>query len=138
MMCGTLGVTKSGFYSWCGSQKKMDYKKENMVLQIVRDIASESRYTYGSRRIREKLCSFGFSFCRNTVRRLMKKADIMVRYRKKYKTTTNSNHDYPVYENLLERNFYSTAPNQVYVSDITYIRTMEGWLYLAVVIDLYN
>ena len=80
----------------------------------------------------------GFKIGRWKVRSLMKEAEVYVRHKKKYKATTNSNHKQPIFENKLNRQFDVAAPNQAYVGDITYIWTQEGWLYLAVVIDLFS
>ncbi len=84
------------------------------------------------------LNALGYPVGRKKTRRLMKKAGVLVRYRKKYKVTTNSNHKKPVFENVLNREFTVARPDKAYVSDITYISTQEGWLYLAVVIDLFS
>ena len=80
----------------------------------------------------------GYIVGRNKARTLMKEAGVQARYRKKYKVTTNSEHSQPVFANLLNRQFEVAQPNQVYAGDITYIWTREGWLYLAVVLDLYS
>ncbi len=104
----------------------------------VKKIAKSSKYSYGSRRMKRALNALGFPVNRNTARKLMKEANVKVRHRKKYKVTTNSKHKQPVFDNLLERQFNVPQPDQVYVADITYIWTQEGWLYLAVVIDLYS
>lgn len=108
------------------------------MLHWAREIAKASDYSYGSRRMKKALNALGFPIGRNKARRLMREANIQVRHRKKYKVTTNSNHKQPVYDNLLVRRFDVDKPNEVYVSDITYVWTQEGWLYLAVVIDLYS
>jgi len=108
------------------------------MLHWVREIAKASDYSYGSRRMKTALNALGFAIGRNKARRLMREANVQVRHRKKYKVTTNSNHQKPVFDNLLVRQFDVERPNQVYASDITYVWTQEGWLYLAVVIDLYS
>ncbi len=93
---------------------------------------------YGSRRIKKALNEMGYKIGRWKVRSLMKEAGVCVRHRKKYKATTNSNHKQPIFENKLNRQFDVADTNQVYVGDITYIWTQEGWLYLAIVIDLFS
>ena len=108
------------------------------MLQWVKELTETSQNTYGSRRMRKALNVLGYPVGRYKARKLMKEAQVQVRHRKKYKATTNSNHRQPVYDNLLERQFDVKQPNEVYVSDITYVWTQEGWLYLAVVIDLYS
>ena len=104
----------------------------------MREADKASDHTYGSRRMKKTLNDLGFPIGRSKARKLMKEANIQVRYRKKYKVTTNSNHKQPVYDNVLGRQFTVSQPDQAYVSDITYIWTLEGWLYLAVVIDLFS
>jgi putative transposase len=106
------------------------------MLNWVKKIAVVSDYSYGSRRMKEALNALGYPVSRNKARKLMREAGVQVRHRKKYKVTTDSNHQHPVFDNLLSRQFDVSNPDQVYASDITYIWTQEGWLYLAVVIDL--
>src|SRR3989338_4335312 len=93
---------------------------------------------YGSPRITEDLQAKGTKCSENRVARLMRVNGIVAKAKKKFKATTNSKHDLPVAENLLKQNFVAEKPNTVWVSDITYIETLEGWLYLAVIIDLYS
>ena len=104
----------------------------------MRDIAKSSDHTYGSRRIKKALNALGYPVSRNKARNLMREAGVQVKYRKKYKVTTNSNHKQPLFEHILDRQFDVSGPDQAYVGDITYLWTQEGWLYLAVVIDLYS
>jgi len=140
MMCRILGVTRSGFYSYQKrkSERSLDESEHKLLLRHVLEIAEASRFTYGTRRIKRELNKLGFSFGRMKVRGLMRAANVFVRYRKKYKVTTNSNHKQPIFENVLKRQFNVSQPNYVYVSDITYIWTNEGWLYLTVIIDLFS
>ena len=88
--------------------------------------------------MKRALNALGYPIGRRKARSLMREAGVRVRYRKKYKVTTNSNHKQPVFDNVLSRNFTASAPDQAYVSDITYIWTQEGWLYLTVFIDLFS
>lgn len=136
-MCRVLGVSKSGFYQHLRQVKPLDPEHESL-LEWTKKISELSRYTYGSRRIKKGLNALGYNVSRTKARKLMKEAQVFVRYKKKYKVTTNSKHKYPVFENKLNRQFSVNQPNQAYVSDITYIWTAEGWLYLAVVIDLFS
>ena len=108
------------------------------MLDLVKDIAKFSDNTYGERRIKAVLNALSFRVSRWKVAKLMKEANVWVRYKKKYKATTNSDHNKPLYKNELEQNFTTEQANQAFVGDITYIWTAEGWLYLAVVIDLYS
>jgi len=108
------------------------------LLEAVKDIAKATEDSYGSRRMKEALNILSYPVSREKSRKLMKEADVQVKRRKKYKATTNSNHKQPVYENVLDRQFDVDRPDQAYVGDITYIWTQEGWLYLAVIIDLFS
>ena len=120
---------------WPQTQK--DNEKAEMLEWIEAiDVASE--HTYGSRRMQRALNCLGYPVGRQQTRQLMKEANVKVRYKKKYKITTNSDHDKPVFDNVLNREFDVNAPDQAYVCDITYVWTREGWLYLAVIIDLYS
>ena len=112
--------------------------KDFVLLSIIRQIHSETRGSYGSRRTSKRLRSQGHDVGRYRSRSLMKKAGVSVKRRKKFRITTDSNHNLPVAPNLLNRNFNMDRPDTVWCSDITYLWTMEGWLYLAVVIDLYS
>ena len=139
VMCCLLNVKRTNYYSF--QQRKLDKQPaldhEDMLYWIKR-IAESSHYSYGSRRMRKALNALGYPVGRDKSKTLMKEADVQVRYRKKYKVTTNSNHKQPLYENVLNRQFTVAKPNKAYVSDITYIGTQEGWLYLAVVIDVFS
>lgn len=137
MMCRLLGVKRNGYYHFQKHSKRVNPEKEEL-LEWIKKIAESSKNSYGSRRIKKALNALGFPIGRSKTVRLMKEASIYVRYRKKYKITTNSNHKKPLFENVLNRQFKVGGPNQAYVSDITYLWTQEGWLYLAVVIDLYS
>lgn len=109
-----------------------------MLFNSVRTIAHGSRYSYGSRRMSRALKALGYSVGRSLASSLMRSMGIKVRFRKKYKATTQSNHRRPVFENLLNRQFTVSAADKAYASDITYIWTQEGWLYLSVVMDLFS
>lgn len=138
-MCLLMGVLRSGYYHYRKNchNKPVDPQHQDM-LDFVKQIADKSGYTYGSRRMQRALNALGYPVGRRKTRSLMREANVIVRYRKKYKVTTNSNHKKPVFENVLNREFSPSAPDRAYVSDITYIGTQEGWLYLAVVIDLFS
>jgi transposase InsO family protein len=137
LQCQVLGVRRSGYYNYQSSQaNKADDSKHQEMLEWVKDIAENSDYSYGSRRMKKALNALGFPVSRNKARKLMREAGVQAKQRKKYKVTTNSNHKQPVYENLVKRQFDVPQTDQVYAADITYIWTQEGWLYLAVVIDL--
>ena len=139
MMCLLLGVLRSGYYRYRSNLRKTpkDPLRQELI-DFVKEIAERSHYSYGSRRMKRALNALGYPVGRRKTRTLMREAQITVRYRKKYKVTTNSKHKKPVFENVLNRNFAPQAPDRAYVSDITYLWTQEGWLYLAVVIDLFS
>ncbi len=138
LMCQLLGVTRSGYYGYQrrGGGRIDCYHLE--LLEAVRDIAKATDDSYGSRRIKKALNAMSYPVSRNKARKLMKEAGVQVKHRKKYKVTTNSNHKLPLFDNVLGRQFDVAKPDQVYVGDITYVWTQEGWLYLAVVIDLFS
>ena len=138
-MCRLLEVNRNSYYSYQKRQlsKTVDSDHQQMLYWVKR-VAESSDYSYGSRRMKEALGALGYPVSRNKARKLMKEANVKVRTKKRYKATTDSNHKQPVFDNLLNREFAVEQKNQAYVSDITYIWTQEGWLYLAVVIDLYS
>ena len=138
MLCRVMGVSESGFYAWLVRQSGPTDPARTAKLAAVKVLAEDSKYTYGSRRMAEGLQALGYSVGRYQARGLMREAEILVRYRRRFRVTTNSEHQQPVFPNLLQREFTVSAPNHVWASDITYVRTRQGWLYLAVVIDLYS
>ncbi|ASP49045.1 IS3 family transposase [Cognaticolwellia beringensis] len=139
LMCRVLGIKSNNYYSYQKrkAQRPIDTTHQEM-LKWVKDIAKFSDNTYGERRIQKALNALSFPVSRRKTAQLMKEANVWVRYKKKYKATTNSEHNKPVYANELEQDFDVQQPNQAWVQDITYIWTSEGWLYLAIVIDLYS
>jgi transposase InsO family protein len=135
----SLGVSRNGYYRY---QQRLATNppdpEHNEMLHWVKRIAEASDHTYGSRRMKKALGALGYVVSRNKARKLMREAGVEVRFKKRFKATTNSDHQQPVFDNVLDRQFEVMQPDQVYVSDITYIWTQEGWLYLAVVIDLFS
>lgn len=138
MMCKVLGVSKSGYYSWLKRQPSKRAIENQKLMEQIRQVHKKSKCTYGSPRITEELKINYVHVSRRRVARLMKKAGIRSITKKKFVTTTDSKHSYPVAPNLLNREFKVEAPGKAWVSDITYIRTLEGWLYLTVIIDLFD
>jgi len=138
LMCRLLGVTRSGYYGYQqrGGAAVDPYHLE--MLEAVENIAKATEDSYGSRRMKKALNVLSYPVSRNKARKLMKEAELKVKCKKKYKVTTNSNHKQPVFDNVLKRQFDVDQPDQAYVGDITYLWTQEGWLYLAVIIDLYS
>nr|WP_245544966.1 IS3 family transposase [Lentibacillus jeotgali] len=137
-MCEVLGVWKSGYYDWrVRSKSNQEKRKEKLTAQVKR-VYIESYRRYGSPKITEILKQEGWDVSQKTVTRIMKENGLRSKTVKKYKATTNSKHSYPVYPNLLNQNFHVDHPGEVWVSDITYVWTNEGWLYLATVMDLFS
>ena len=139
VMCRLMGVNRNSYYSYQRrlQNKPIDPEYQEM-LEWTKRISDSSQYSYGSRRIRKALNALGYPVGRKKTQRLMRESGVFVRYRKKYKVTTNSNHKKPLFKNVLNRQFTTCYPDQAYVSDITYVHTQEGWLYLAVFIDLFS
>jgi putative transposase len=134
-MCRVLKVSRSGYYEWQARPESKRALANRALLERIRKVHKASRKTYGVDRVHGQLIADGESCGRNRVARLMKEASIRSKRIKKYKATTDSKHNHPVAENLLDRNFSVERPNQVWLSDITYVPTEEGWLYLAAVKD---
>lgn len=133
-----MEVSRSGYYRYLKTVDTRKIDKDFNLLSKVREIHKQSRGSYGSRRMSKRLRELGYDVGRYRARSLMKKAKVSYKRRKKYRRTTDSKHNFPIAKNLLERNFTAKAPNTVWCSDITYLWTIEGWLYLAVVLDLYS
>jgi len=134
-MAEVLKVSKSGFYAYLKRPKSNREIENNLLLEKIKAVHRSSHGIYGYPRITSELKCDGAP-SKNRVYRLMRKNGIRSKTVKKYKATTNSNHNLPVAENLLNREFTADKPNQKWVSDITYVATDEGWLYLAGVMDL--
>lgn len=138
MMCKILSVSRSGYYDW-QNRLPSSRTRENTVLAFkIKAIFDDERSRVGSRRIQKRLNMEGTLVGRHRVARIMRLNGWRAKAAKKFKATTNSNHKLPVAPNLLQQNFSANKPNEKWVSDITYIWTEEGWLYLAVVMDLYS
>lgn len=133
-----MRVSTSGYYSWRSRDKSLRQKENEKLIPIVQKAHKVSKGTYGTRRIAEEIESHGISCGRHRARTLMNLAGVSVKPHKKFRATTDSRHDLPVAPNLLERQFDVAEPDRVWVSDITYLWTREGWLYLAVVLDLFH
>lgn len=138
MLCKVAGISSSRYYQL--SKKTMGVRAvEDAELQReIQEIYEEGRGNYGSPRVHDELGKRGFNLSRKRVIRLMNRLGLKAKTAKKFKVTTDSRHTLPIAPNLLERDFCPAGPNQAWVSDITYLRTRTGWLYLAVVIDLYS
>ena len=138
-MCAVLSVSVSGYRSWKrGGTRGRKRLTDDQMLALIGAIHGELRGAYGSPRMVRELRLRGFTAGKERVERLMRENGIRARHKRRYKVTTDSRHALPVAANLLDRNFTPAAPNKVWTSDITYLWTDEGWLYLAVVLDLFN
>ena len=138
MMCQQLEVSRSGYYAWRKRAPSKREKEDNVLVKAIKKSHDESRGTYGSPRIVKDLKEEGFKVSRRRVVRLMAQEAITGTPPMRFKKTTDSKHGQTIAENILNREFEVTAPDTVWATDITYIRTWEGWMYLAVVIDLYS
>lgn len=138
MMARILGVSRGGYYAWSSRGRSDRSREEERLLDEITAIQEESKYRYGSPRVMEALARRGYRVGHNRVARLMRENGLGARRRRRSRSTTDSNHGLPVAENLLNREFDVAQTNRVWVSDLSYIATAEGWLYLCVVIDLYS
>jgi putative transposase len=138
LMCAALGVSKSGYYDWRDRPESRRTKENRGLLVHIRASHSRSRCHYGSPRVTQDLREAGERCNEKRIARLMREHGIRAKRAKKWLATTQSNHKLPVAQNLLNRQFSPPAPNQVWAGDISYVWTDEGWLYLAVVLDLYS
>ena len=138
-LCALVDVAKSGYQAWCTGKVTPPRKLEDMRLVVAIKAAHQrGRSIYGPKKIQSELRAQGILASLNRIKRLRKLHGIRCTHKKKFKVTTDSKHSLPIAENVLNRQFAQTAPNQVWVGDITYIPTDEGWLYLAAVKDLYT
>ena len=140
-MCKVLKVSTSGYYKWLKQQSTSPTDREEYRFEIKRKIAQsfhESFGTYGSPRVHDDLIEWGYTISQKTVARLMNEMGLKATQKEKYVVTTDSNHDFKTYPNRLNRQFHVDEPNQVWVADITYIWTLEGWVYLSSVMDLFS
>jgi putative transposase len=137
-LCRLLSVQRSSYYDWRGRPGKVIPPEELALRRRMRALFAASRDSLGSRTMANNLRQEGFEIGRDKTRRLMKQLQLKVKQKRKYKVTTDSKHNFPVGKNVLNREFSPSAPNQAWGTDITYLWTQQGWIYLAVVIDLYS
>ncbi len=140
VLCKVMKVSRSGFYSYLKTYKQQpaDSWAQALLKGRIKAIFQWSRSSYGSRRLVKQLNAEGHQIGRYKVRRLMQQLGLEAKMRRRYKVTTDSAHSYPVAANILDRNFNVNEPNSVWAADISYIWTHQGWLYLAIVMDLYS
>lgn len=137
-LCTTLGVSRSGYYAWRLRPLAARQREDEEVGEKVAAIFGAKRGCYGSPRIHRELRAEGCAVGRKRVARLMVQHGLKARHKRRFRTTTDSRHGLPVAENILDRSFTVDKPNAAWVTDITYIWTQEGWLYLAVILDLFS
>jgi putative transposase len=138
LMCGVLRVSRSGYYAFASGRVSERELANRKLLEEIRSVHANSRETYGSPRVYDELRSKGFGCGRHRVARLMAKAGIVARIRRRFRVTTRPAIRAQYAADLLKRTFVASRPHEVWMSDITYIWTAQGWLYLAVVLDLYT
>jgi transposase InsO family protein len=133
-----LAVSKSGYYHWLKSGPSTLWKENQKLSSLIKDIFEDSYQIYGSPRTKAELEAIGFKVSKPRVARIMKANYLYAKRKRKFRTTTDSNHKYPTAPNLLNQCFKVAKADQVWVSDITYVQTKQGWSYLTVIIDLFK
>jgi transposase InsO family protein len=137
-MCRVFSVSRSGYYTWLKRKPSRRTQEDGRLKVAIKTAHKKTRESYSARRLQPELAADGFVAGRDRIARLRRELDIRCRQKRKFKATTNSNHKLPVAENLLAQTFTPSAPNEVWLTDITYIHTDEGWLYLAGVKDVFT
>jgi len=137
-LCTALQVSDSGFTTWQRGEGPTKWLSDGELLKRIREIHEETKAAYGSPRIFLELKGRGFPVSKGRVERLMRENGLRGRHKRRFKATTDSKHTLPVAPNLLDQNFETERPDQAWTADITYVATAEGWLYLAIVLDLYT
>lgn len=138
LLCRTLGVTKGGYLRWRHHPHSHRAEQDTVLIQQIAVIQSGARQIYGSPRVQASLRRQGMTVSRKRVARLMREAGLNAQAPRIRVVTTDSDHDSPIAENVIDRDFTATAPNQKWATDITYIRTDEGWIYLSAILDLFS
>jgi putative transposase len=138
MLCEVLGVSRSGYYAYVKRPLCSRARQDARLSVEIAAVHARSRRTYGSPRVHAELKKSGFLVGKKRVERLMRERGVVARQKRRFRHTTNSNHKRPIAPNVLERAFKTEAPNEAWVTDVTYIDTEEGWAYLAVIEDLYS
>jgi putative transposase len=137
-MCLALGVSRGGYYGWLSREESLRIRRDRLLLAQIRATYQQSRHRYGSPRIHAELCGDGVACGRHRIARLMRQDHLVARAKRRFKTTTQASPVNPVARNELQRKFQVTEPDAFWNGDITYVWTAEGWLYLAVLIDLFS
>jgi len=137
-MCKVLKVSRSCYYRWYSGGVSIRELENKMFSILIKQIFNESKQRYGSPRITAELRNKGYIISKLRVAKLMRLNGLRSKVKRKYKITTDSNHSYSISKNHLNREFTPDSLNEVWVSDITYVRTAQGWLYFTAIIDLYD
>ena len=137
-LCRALGVSRSGYYAWIRRPPSSRALVDAKLVPVIRACHARSRATYGSPRIHQDLRALDHRVSRKRVARLMRREGLCARPPRRYRVTTESGHKLPVAPNVVARNFNATGPNRVWVTDMTYVWTWEGWLFLAVIVDVFS
>ncbi|MFI4939587.1 MAG: IS3 family transposase [Burkholderiales bacterium] len=138
ILCRAFGVSRSGFYSWSDGKPSHRKQEDERLKVAIKAVHKQSRETYGTLRMQPELAAQGFEAGRDRIARLRRELNLRCKQKRKFKATTNSNHDLPVADNLLNQTFAPARPNEAWVTDITYVSTGEGWLYVAGVKDVFT
>lgn len=138
LVCRVMEVSRSGYYHYLKAMPSLKKQKEARLLVEIKALAAESQNSYGKRMMAKHLQAKGYQVGVYAARTLMSKAGIECKQRRRYRVTTDSRHKLPVAENVLNRQFAAPAPNRIWLADMTYLWTLEGWLYIAVVLDSFS
>ncbi len=138
LMCRVLQVSNSGYYQWLTGKPSLSLQKREKIAEAVVFSHEQSNGIYGYRKVQQDLIEEDIPCCEETVRRVMKEVGIRSRIKRKFVVTTNSEHSYSVADNVVSRDFTAVEPNKKWLTDITYVNTNEGWLYLAAVLDVFS
>ena len=138
VQCEVLGVSRSGYYAWKGRPEAPRTRQDAEVVVEIKAASAVGRGNYGSPRVHRELRAHGRRISRKRVERLMRQEGIVARKKRRFRKTTDSNHSHPIALNVLDRNFHVELPDTAWVTDVTYVWTHEGWLYLAAILDLFS
>lgn len=137
-LCRVFEVSRSGFYDWLNGKLSKRAQDDARLKVAIQAVHAQSRETYGPLRMQPELAAQGFVAGRDRITRLRRELGLRCKQKRKFKATTNSNHDLPIADNLLNQTFAPTRPNEAWVTDITYVATGEGWLYVAGIKDVFT
>ena len=138
VLCAVLDVSRSGYYAWVKRPPSARAREDAQLAVEVAAAHHRGKRAYGSPRVLRELRAQGLRVGKKRIERLMRENGIVARQKRRFRRTTDSNHDGPIAPNVLERDFTTEGPNQAWVTDVTYLATDEGWAYLAVMIDLFS